>query len=1194
MAPLTDPQLLLLFEQYLPNNDNEFITPSDLRYVLAQLVEAKVSADVLSTFAQLAGPRFTGTPQVPTAPAGTASDQAASTAFVQAALSAIASGKNLSELVLPQYVTGGNWYLTPAGFWEARGSFNAQAPPVNGPNWKLLAGFSGPLTTLPVANLTDATDAGRAMLTAANASAQRALVNNPRIPAGKYGAHPGFDTEDGPAGSWAWVFRAISTLMSAVGVQQPAAPTEGKVNDVAKEFTFKVNPAYPSYLQYKESGRPGTTAPAYLSAATAYQVGDIVHVMGLAGAPKGSLAYYVAGSGNLPDGAVLTNDDLFTGSAVVTPPVTNTPPSVTASAQVTGTSVKLTGLATDADGVDSIFLKVFDSLGATVQTFGPSVPGDTSFVTTWASGSPGDYTVRAIATDSKGLPATSSPASFTLAAATVTPDTPVVVYSSATRKLTATATPAGTILFSYQGSAWLEYLGAIQVDNLGHNPQEWRFKRAASAGYAESDISYSPSIAPAPTNDLLNLFGDGNSILHGTTEDNGSNGGYNGMQEKIPAAVTSRLRVSGRATAVKYESIAVPGQRIQEMLGRQTQFMFPLYDPTAKFNVLTFLEAGNSMSGLRLDANGVPVGWNTAQEAYDLTKQYCQQAKAQYPDLKIVVCTVTPRGGRNYFHIDHPYYQELLRFQYNALIRLAKANGEAWIDAVADLALDGRIGAPWSDENPLYYDSGRVHMMAAGAEVTAGIIADAALEACYGIAQPAPFPIINTVAAPATTEENDPTRRLMPLGSWARNTTSDSVFAGGFGAYNTSGATDGSVSATDGFIGDSYRIGGPFSPNCGPFDVLHMGFKVYSGTALSPDTKADQDYYAESNLAPGLYGGQHLVRVVYKGANAFTDRDKFGITGSSGKVATPSFKGVPTDDGGTLTWGNVGADSYTIQESQNPNSFPAGTGVVYTGKALFSTTLTGRNYRENYYYKIVASKAGMTSSDPLIIKMTPGSPAAKPAPIDQNGVYFDTVATAGITKDAGNAVFEWLDSLRGLKFRTDNSIKPTWIASDPSFNRQPTVSEVGNTDFGMPTPDLGQVQEFDLYIGCGVPDSATQVLVSNRINSNNYWSVNSNSVELGPNFPITFDNPNYATAMFILVTFRLDKVTVYLNGVKVAERANPAAYTNAGGGILLGYQFMSEVVRRATASFSRVLMTQPRSDSQRLNDNANFFYDLAI
>jgi lysophospholipase L1-like esterase len=236
--------------------------------------------------------------------------------------SGVVDGHSLTELLLPMPVVGSSWYLTSTGIWEARTSFNAAAVPVPGPNWRRVADFR---PAINAASIIDATDAGRSMLTAVNATAQLALVDKVDYAAGKYGDHPAF-TRAYPAngGMLDFLLQALMQLRTQVaGISaapaQPAAPTNGVVNDVAKEFTFKVNPLYPNYIQYKEAGRSGTTAPAYLSAATAYQVGDIVHVTGLAGAGKGSLAYYVAGSGNVPDGKPLTNADAFTGSVVTTP-----------------------------------------------------------------------------------------------------------------------------------------------------------------------------------------------------------------------------------------------------------------------------------------------------------------------------------------------------------------------------------------------------------------------------------------------------------------------------------------------------------------------------------------------------------------------------------------------------------------------------------------------------------------------------------------------------------------------------------------------------------------------------------------------------------------------------------------------------------------------------------------------------------
>ena len=52
------------------------------------------------------------------------------------------TGKSITELVLPQGVEAGKWYVYPDGIWEARAKFNASAPPVPGANWRRVVQFS--------------------------------------------------------------------------------------------------------------------------------------------------------------------------------------------------------------------------------------------------------------------------------------------------------------------------------------------------------------------------------------------------------------------------------------------------------------------------------------------------------------------------------------------------------------------------------------------------------------------------------------------------------------------------------------------------------------------------------------------------------------------------------------------------------------------------------------------------------------------------------------------------------------------------------------------------------------------------------------------------------------------------------------------------------------------------------------------
>lgn len=51
-------------------------------------------------------------------------------------------GRPMNELVLPQPVQSGKWYLQPDGIWEAKGTFNAAAAPMPGAYWRRVVEFS--------------------------------------------------------------------------------------------------------------------------------------------------------------------------------------------------------------------------------------------------------------------------------------------------------------------------------------------------------------------------------------------------------------------------------------------------------------------------------------------------------------------------------------------------------------------------------------------------------------------------------------------------------------------------------------------------------------------------------------------------------------------------------------------------------------------------------------------------------------------------------------------------------------------------------------------------------------------------------------------------------------------------------------------------------------------------------------------
>ena len=90
-----------LYISFGPGNSKRILTESDIQEVDSSLdaysenpVQNKVVKSALDAKAPKASPTFTGTPTAPTAAAGTNTTQIASTAFVQAAISA--SAKSLT------------------------------------------------------------------------------------------------------------------------------------------------------------------------------------------------------------------------------------------------------------------------------------------------------------------------------------------------------------------------------------------------------------------------------------------------------------------------------------------------------------------------------------------------------------------------------------------------------------------------------------------------------------------------------------------------------------------------------------------------------------------------------------------------------------------------------------------------------------------------------------------------------------------------------------------------------------------------------------------------------------------------------------------------------------------------------------------------------------------------------------------
>ncbi|MBC6988555.1 hypothetical protein [Hymenobacter sp. BT491] len=390
----------------------------------------------------------------------------------------------------PQPVEKDNFYLvTNQRLARAKSSFNASAiPTVNNAYWEIMLEVPAAVQVLQGTGISSTATISQQVLT--NLLAAEAWT---KVPMGQYGTTQALDTEE------AFVAYVLTMLSQILPSQMPGKPADAQVDDVSNTFSALLVAGFPNLAEYEGYGFPNISGTVPLTAANAYLQNGRVYLKGLEGPlGVGEVGFRVAASGSRPAGPFATNASSFTG-IVVAPPTANTSPVVTVSASAVVGGQKLTAIAADSDGVKSIYIKVYDAqTNAVVQTFGPSVPGDTQYITTWASPAEGSYYAKAIATDTKDAVSVSDPAVFVIASQNVTPAAPVVVYLSATRRLTATHDLGGVLLYSYQGGAFVEYTGSLIVDDLAHDPQEWRFKRAASTGYNESLVAYSPAIAAKP------------------------------------------------------------------------------------------------------------------------------------------------------------------------------------------------------------------------------------------------------------------------------------------------------------------------------------------------------------------------------------------------------------------------------------------------------------------------------------------------------------------------------------------------------------------------------------------------------------------------------------------------------------------------------------------------------------------------
>jgi hypothetical protein len=344
----------------------------------------------------------------------------------------------------------------------------------------------------------------------------------------------------------------------------------------------------------------------------------------------------------------------------------------------------------------------------------------------------GTYQIGLRGTDTHGA---QSNEAFTVisvgAQSAVATSAPSVTYTSSTRRLTAQHNLAGTLLYSYRGSAFVEYTGAIQVDNVSHSPGDWQFKRAASSGYLESPTAGSPAIAQAGLPDDFALLVVGDST---TTND------YTPFSPTLIPQLNSGIRNNGYPGS--FTSTANTGI---SGLGLTTN---PDDSPGGLIGRFNELVAGRYVAG-KYNVIVVQCLLNTlAQEVYQRgeagaaarvlaqLKQLIALIRADNPNWIIIVGTLTPRTN------GVQPGQENQRPILNQSIVDGRSNGTLDVQAVAPFGFDTRLSNPGPDPNgtPTTWYKDWVHYSQQADDiVVCPSYRDAFLFARYGIPQPAPF-----------------------------------------------------------------------------------------------------------------------------------------------------------------------------------------------------------------------------------------------------------------------------------------------------------------------------------------------------------------------------------------------------------------------------------------------------------------------
>jgi hypothetical protein len=430
------------------------------------------------------------------------------------------SGRTLAELSYPMGVTAGGWYVSSSGIWEARRDFTASAFPMAGPNWRLVVSLRPDVTA---ADITDASAAGRSMLTAGSAAVQLGLVDKLDIKADQYGDHPAFSRAYTDQGLLLYMFRKLMQPAVVPVVQAPAAPTEPQVDDTSDTLSGILVAGYPAVADYEVFGSPDFPGIVNASVASGdIQNGRIIS-RGLKGTILvGSAGIRVAANGSRPAGAWMLNDKAFAG--VFTPPTPlptgdTTPPSVSFTVPASGatltpnTQVLLTVIANDNVAVAGLTF----TDGATGQVLGQGAKNGSTYTFPYSVGAVGPLSLVATATDAAGN-SQSATVNVTVGSGTTTPptnttpDAPFPSYDPVTRVLTFQhALGTSELEYNRFGGTFTSY-APIQVDDSSHSAGEWKARVKAMLGRNASGTADSPAITAKATINQLPVANAGDDL----------------------------------------------------------------------------------------------------------------------------------------------------------------------------------------------------------------------------------------------------------------------------------------------------------------------------------------------------------------------------------------------------------------------------------------------------------------------------------------------------------------------------------------------------------------------------------------------------------------------------------------------------------------------------------------------------------